>query len=98
MKIYTPVKGATGVWCSVYFNNGVGETKNPRLIKWFKDHGYKVEDEVAVAAENKVDVVVEPDYESMTYTELKEWMKDNGYGSQIKNVRSKAKLIEIIKG
>ena len=98
MKIYTPVKGATGVWCSVYFKDGVGETKKPHLIKWFKEHGYKVEDEVAVVAENKNDVVAEPDFESMTFTELKEWMKNNGYGSQIKNIRSKAKLIEIIKG
>lgn len=43
MKIYTPVKNASGVWCSVVFTNGVGETNDPSLIEWFKEHGYKVE-------------------------------------------------------
>ena len=38
MKIYAPIK-VTGVWSSVYFNNGVGETDNPLLIKWFEEHG-----------------------------------------------------------
>lgn len=43
MKIYAPVKDANGVWASVRFVNGVGETDNPKLIEWFKTHGYKVE-------------------------------------------------------
>jgi hypothetical protein len=43
MKIYTPVKNANGVWASVRFVNGVGETDNPTLIKWFEEHGYIVE-------------------------------------------------------
>jgi len=42
MKIYAPVKDANGVWASVRFVNGVGETDDPRLIEWFKSHGYKV--------------------------------------------------------
>lgn len=94
MKIYTPVKGATGVWCSVYFKDGVGETKKPHLIEWFRNHGYMIEgDPVEVA-----DVAaVTPDFDSMTVAELKDWMKANGLGDQIKN-NKKAKLIEIIKG
>ena len=44
MKIYAPVKTATGTYCSVRFVNGVGETNNPHLISWFLDHGYRVED------------------------------------------------------
>ena len=43
MKIYAPVKDANGVWASVRFVNGVGETDNPTLIKWFESHGYTVE-------------------------------------------------------
>ena len=44
MKIYAPVKTANGVYASVRFVDGVGETDNPHLINWFKSHGYTVED------------------------------------------------------
>lgn len=43
MKIYAPVKDANGVYASVRFVNGVGETDNPTLIKWFETHGYTIE-------------------------------------------------------
>ena len=43
-KIICPNKEYTGVSASVSFCNGVGETEDPRLIKWFKDHGYTVTD------------------------------------------------------
>lgn len=56
MKVYAPNKGYTGVSASVPFCNGVGETDDPRLIQWFKRHGYKVE---AVKTET-----VEPDKKS----------------------------------
>ena len=42
MKIYAPNKDANGIYASVLFVNGVGETDNPRLIEWFKSHGYGV--------------------------------------------------------
>ena len=45
MKIYSPNKEYTGVSASVPFCNGMGETEDPHLIKWFKDHGYKVDEE-----------------------------------------------------
>ena len=45
MKIYSPNKDYTGVSASVPFCAGAGETDDPRLINWFKEHGYKVEDE-----------------------------------------------------
>ena len=45
MKIYSPNKEYTGVSASVPFCNGMGETEDPYLIKWFKDHGYKVDEE-----------------------------------------------------
>ena len=40
MKIKSPNKDYTGVSASVPFCNGVGETEDPYLIQWFKDHGY----------------------------------------------------------
>lgn len=104
MKIYAPVKDANGVWASVLFVNGVGETDKPHLIKWFMEHGYKVEKElekcedVLEKALEKCDEPVEPEFEKMTPNELRDWMKENGFGSQMKNIRNKDKLIEIIRG
>ena len=104
MKIYAPVKDANGVWCSVRFVNGVGETENPHLIEWFKTHGYKIEQieqpKVVVKEESILEKAVEatPDFEEMTPNQLREWMKANGYGSQIKNIRDKEKLLKIVRG
>lgn len=117
MKIYAPVKDANGVWASVRFVNGVGETDNPHLIEWFKNHGYKVpDDEVNLVIESEndqieeiIDEIVEedelmgygekqPDFESMTPNELREWAKANGLGGVIKNTRNKEKLLELIRG
>lgn len=44
MKITAPNKQYTGVSASVSFANGEGHTDDPRLIKWFQEHGYTVED------------------------------------------------------
>lgn len=108
MKIYAPVKDANGVWCSVRFVNGVGETDNPHLIDWFKNRGYRVEkcEEVAPIPVEKCEKVTEipiekcesDDLDSMTPNQLREWMKANGYGSQIKNIRDKEKLLKIVRG
>lgn len=51
MKIYSPNKEYTGVSASVPFCNGAGETNDPHLIQWFKDHGYKVEESEAAPIE-----------------------------------------------
>lgn len=51
MKIYSPNKEYTGVSASVPFCNGVGETNDPHLIQWFKDHGYKAEESEAAPIE-----------------------------------------------
>ena len=106
MKIYAPVKDANGVWASVLFVNGVGETNKPHLIEWFKDHGYRIEEEaispttyseeVLTQVVEKVDI--EPNFDGMTPNELREWMRDNGYGGQIKNIRNQDKLLEILRG
>lgn len=106
MKIYAPVKDANGTWASVHFTNGVGETDDLGLIQWFKNHGYTVEvdttqtqdiNEVVDNILNEIDKT-EPDFDSMTPNEIRDWAKSNGYGSVIKNTRNKEKLIEIIKG
>lgn len=47
MKIYSPNKDYTGVSASVPFCSGVGETEDPHLIEWLKEHGYKVDEEPA---------------------------------------------------
>lgn len=44
MKVYAPNKGYTGVSASVAFCNGIGETDDPRLLDWFRDRGYTVEE------------------------------------------------------
>lgn len=109
MKIYAPVKDANGVWCTVRFINGVGETNDPKLIKWFEKHGYRLEDptpevtpvnteEVLTAVLEEVGEPGEPSFEEMTPLELREWAKANGLGGQIKNIRNKEKLLEIIRG
>jgi hypothetical protein len=114
MKIYAPVKDATGIWCTVRFVNGVGETDDPKLINWFKNHGYQVEDNYVKSVVNPVIEVVndqidevkneddvvksEPNFEEMTPNELRDYMKANGLGSKIKNIRNKEKLLEILRG
>lgn len=48
-KIIAPNKQYTGVSATVAFAQGVGRTDNPKLIQWFKEHGYTVEEPKAVA-------------------------------------------------
>ena len=115
MKIYAPNKQANGVYASVLFINGVGETNNPRLIEWFKTHGYELEEchtasenspeKCEIHHENPLENVLEliqddaePKFEEMTPIELRQWATEHGYGSKIRNIRSKEKLIEIIRG
>lgn len=105
MKIIAPVENVNGVYASVLFKNSVGETDNPALIHWFKSHGYKVEEThsaeehlnlVCDTLEPKPNETTEPDFEAMTPLQLRDWMKENGYGSQIKNIRNKSKLLELM--
>lgn len=102
MKIYAPVKDANGTWCSVRFTNGVGETDDPYLIEWFKSHGYKVpiqsDSEQEVKPTNNINEnYKDVDFESMNPNELREWLCDHGYGTRIKNTRSKEKLLNILR-
>ena len=108
MKIYTPVNGFNGWRNNVQFVNGVGETDNPHLIEWFREHGYKIpiKDTPIVTPFEKCEEVLEkvlekcddPDFDAMTPNELRDWAKANGFGGLIKNTRNKEKLLEIIRG
>lgn len=121
-KIYAPVKETNGVRASVRFVNGVGETKNPALMEWFKKHHYRVEkcEEITensiekcvedespkmemtpiapVEESEKVEVADQPDFESMTPLELRDYAKANGLGLMIGNIRNKERLLEIVRG
>lgn len=108
MKIYAPVKDANGIYASVRFIKGVGETNNPALIEWFRKHGYRVEnvDKESITSTSqedvsKTNVVIDnskPDFDSMTSDEIRTWAKENGLGGVIKNTRNKEKLLELIRG
>lgn len=43
-KILAPNREYTGISAGVPFCNGVGETNNPTLIFWFREHGYIVKE------------------------------------------------------
>jgi hypothetical protein len=110
MKIYAPVKDANGIWATVRFVNGVGETDNPRLIEWFKSHGYKVPleeptetqiqrvEEAATVLVEDVGNANQPDFEAMSVEELRAWAKEHGLGGVVRNTKNKEKLLEIIRG
>ena len=59
-KIICPNENYNGVSATVHFANGKGETNDKKLIKWFKDHGYIVE-EAAPAAAKKAKEEPKPD-------------------------------------
>ena len=43
--IKSPVGNYGGVTASIQFKNGVGQTDDPHLLDWFREHGYTVEEE-----------------------------------------------------
>ncbi len=43
-RIIAPNRSYTGVSAGVAFLNGEGSTDNPRLVEWFREHGYLVEE------------------------------------------------------
>ena len=68
MKIYAPVKDFNGWRYNVRFVNGVGETNDPKAIKWFETHGYKVpiEDEPKLVIDTLIDQIEVEDDEDET--------------------------------
>lgn len=102
MKVYAPVENVNGIYASVMFVNSVGETNNPALIEWFRSHGYRTEKESIVpsceVSGNDSVEENEPDFYTMTPNDLREWMKDHGYGGKIRNIKNKEKLLELLRG
>lgn len=43
-KIYAPNKQYTGVSAGVPFASGVAECNDPARLKWFREHGYQIEE------------------------------------------------------
>jgi hypothetical protein len=64
-KIIAPNNQYTGVSASVSFMNGQGETNNPALIDWFRQHGYIVEEEETEQEDNHVTELDKMDAEQL---------------------------------
>lgn len=102
MKVYAPVKNANGIYANTLFTNGVGETDNECALNYFRAHGYIVEESDSEPIErisHKSDSSIDdkPDFSGMSVDELRNWMKANGLGSEVRNIQNKEKLLEIIR-
>ena len=79
----------------------VGSDEPKKVIPTIKE---VVEEPVEVHTEESEFVEInqiandEPNFDNMNPNELREWAKAHGLGSQIKNIRNKEKLLEIIRG
>ena len=74
--------------------------KRQRVERAVSDSTNEIHNEIVGEAIGRVtdESADQPDLDSMTPYELREWMKDNGYGLKMKGVRSKEKLLAIIRG
>ncbi len=81
-KIIAPNKNYNGLSASVMFVNGIGECTDPYLISWFKEKGYRVEEELNL--------------DKMTVLELKEYAEANGI--DLGGLTKKAEILEKLKG
>jgi len=52
-RITAPNRQYTGISASVPFAGGVGYTDSPRLVSWFRSHGYEVEEAPAQQGEER---------------------------------------------
>ena len=55
-------------------------------------------EEISKNSHEKCDETTEPNFDPMTPNELRDWMREHGYGAKIKNTRNKEKLLEILRG
>lgn len=75
MKIFSPNKKYDGISAGIKFINGVGETTNPHILKWFEEHGYELENPLEEANESqKVETL---ELENMSVEELKAYAEKN---------------------
>lgn len=88
--IRTPIPNFNGYRAGTLFKNGVGRQDDPRLIDWFKTHGYIVETDEVETKEQKTRELTR-----MTSEELKEECRK--YGINTGSTKSKDKLMEKLK-
>jgi hypothetical protein len=93
-KIYTPSKGYTGLIAGVSFVNGQGITEDRWLIQWFKNKGYKVDEEKV--PEDEREETIETDLESLKVEELREMAKEKNIEGYSK--MKKEELINALRG
>lgn len=74
-KIKSPNKEYTGLSAGVPFAGGEGQTDNPHLIMWFKEHGYTV---LTTKAERKALGLTEDDKDKQDEDKDKQDETDNG--------------------
>lgn len=79
-KIIAPNKSYTGVSASVAFCNGEGNTDDKHLIKWFKDHGYTVEEPASETVDSTAGTNTETsiDLNTMTVEQLTAYAQEKG--------------------
>lgn len=96
-KILAPNKSYTGISASVAFCNGEGYTKNPYLIEWFKNHGYKVVEEESNGLDKKEETSTDDAsyLKEMTLDELKLYAEEKGI--DIGNATSRDGILKKIK-
>lgn len=90
MAIIRTLVPFSGVRASVIFQDGVGETRDPWLIKWFKDHGYTVEEEAGQPKAPEGDL----DLDAMTVAQLKAHAATHGI--ELGKARNKAGIVSAI--
>lgn len=77
-RIIAPNKDYSGVSAGVTFTKGAGETKDKRLIAWFKAHGYEVEEQtVAAKSISKKDKQVAESQPAVSHEESKEGSEES---------------------
>lgn len=94
-KVYAPNKDYNGVTASVPFTNGVGFSSNPYLLDWFKEHGYKVEDDIVEDDIAEAKSEANTDISQLSYEELKSLAKDKGVDGYHK--MKKEELVDALK-
>jgi hypothetical protein len=94
-KVYAPNKDYNGVTASVPFTNGVGFSSNPYLLDWFKEHGYKVEDDIVEDDIAEAKSEANTDISQLSYEELKSLAKDKGVDGYHK--MKKEELLDALK-
>lgn len=92
-KIYAPVKEYNGISAGVSFRDGVGETFSPHLLKWFREHGYKVEEAQQFSEDNGLsqDSETNESLEENENPKEDEALKEGGASEEEENPREAGK-------